>query len=289
MPRRALAILAALLLVVGCAKKRPLIPPDRLWSEGNRAFEDEAYEVAVERYKALLDQHPFDTNAEEAEFKIAQSYYFSQRYPEAIAAFADFERMHPTSQNLPMVEYHIGLAYMAQMRTVDRDQQPASNALTYFKNVVDRFPGSPWAEKARLRVQECREALATHEADIAEYYLRHKNLRAGEARLRYLLAEYPDTDATARALYSFAELYVAREEPESATLALATLVHHHPDDPLAADARRRLGPDTAGLEGRDPLPMLVTRLEDLQQQADRQQLPTTVSAYPEGPAGMPQN
>ena len=71
MPRRwlgALVVLAA----VGCAGKKSIIPPEKLWSEGDRAFQDEAYEIAVERYKTLLDQHPFDPRAEEAELKIAQ-------------------------------------------------------------------------------------------------------------------------------------------------------------------------------------------------------------------------
>jgi len=83
--------------VPGCATKKPIVPPEKLWSEGEEAFHDEAYELAVQRYKALLDQHPFDPRAEEAELKIAQSHYLAQRYAEAIAAFGDFERMHPTS------------------------------------------------------------------------------------------------------------------------------------------------------------------------------------------------
>lgn len=280
---RPVAALLALVLAAGaCSTKKKIVPPEKLWSEGTDAFNDEAYQIAIDRYKALLDQHPFDAHAEEAELRIAQSYYMAHRYPEAIAAFADFERMHPTSPNLPEVEYNLGLSYMAQMRSTDRDQQPSTNAHTYFKNVIDRWPQSPWADKSRLRLKECRESLAAHEADIAQYYLRHKNLRAAEARLRYLLAEYPETDATAEALYAFAKLYASRKENEEATLALATLLRYHPDNPHAADARHRLGPDdTVYLDGHDPLPALVSRIDEMQQQADRQKLPTTVSAYPD--------
>jgi outer membrane protein assembly factor BamD len=280
--RRALVVLVAVVLAVGgCSHKKPLIPPDRLWSEGNKAFEEDAFELAIERYKTLLDQHPFDANAEEAELKIARAYYMAGRHPEAIAAFGDFERMHPTSPNLAEVEYHLGLSYMAQMRTTDRDQEPSTNAQSYFKNVIDRWPQSSWAEKSRLRMKECRESLAKHEADIAAYYLRHKNLRAAEARLRFLLTDYPEADATAQALYDFANLYASRKEPEGATLALATLARYHPEHPLAADARRLLGPEGAGLDGTDPLPRLVDRIGEMQSQGDRRKLPSTVSAYPD--------
>jgi outer membrane protein assembly factor BamD len=279
--RLVLCCLAAGLAVAGCSSKRKIAPPDKLWSTANEAYDTGAYEVAIENYKALLDQHPFDPNAEEAELRIAQSYYNANRYPEAIAAFGDFERMHPTSPNLAEVEYHLGLSYLAQTSTTDRDQQPRTNAQAYFKNVIDRFPQSPWAERARLRLRECREALATHEAAIAQYYLRHKNLRAGEARLGYLLAEYPETDATAQALYEFAEWYAARDENEGATLALATIVRYHPNHPLSLEARERLGDAVEDAEGSDPLPRLVAHIAQMQAEPDRQKLPTTVSAYPD--------
>jgi outer membrane protein assembly factor BamD len=280
MHRRAAVALLIALCAFGCAGKKPVVPPEKLWDEGESAFKDGAYEVAVDRYKALLDQHPFDARAEEAELKIAQSHYLAERYPEAIAAFSDFERMHPTSPNLPFIEYHLGMSYLAQASTSDRDQEPHRNALTYFRNLTDRFPASPYAERSRLRVRECREALANHEADIAMYYLRQGSLRAAESRLRGLLVEYPETDASALALYTFAQAYVSREEQEGATLALTTLVHHHPDGPLSRDARERLA-GTDPMAGGDPLPLLLNRLAANREQADRQKVPSTVSAYPD--------
>jgi outer membrane protein assembly factor BamD len=283
MRRRAwlLALLAAT-FAVGCAGKRQVVPPERLWSEATEAFEEEAWELAIERYKALLDQHPFDAKAEEAELRIGQAYYLARRYPEAIAAFGDFERMHPTSPSLPLVEYHLGLSHLAQASTSDRDQQAYVNGLTYFRNVVDRFPTSPWADRARLRMRECREALAAHERAVAAYYLRQGNLKAAEARLRGLLTEYPDTEATAETLYAFAQEYARRDEPEGATLALATLAHHHAEGRLGRDARRRLGENgLPDLDGRDPLPLLLGRIDRMRLEAVRQHAPPTVSAYPE--------
>ena len=278
------------LVALGCsATKKPVIPPEKLWGEAEQAYKDEAWELAVERYKKFLDQHPFDARAEEAELKIAQSHYASGRYAEAIAAFGDFERMHPTSPELPSVEYHLGMSYLAQASTADRDQQAHTNALTYFRNLADRFPNSPWAEKARLRVVECREALAKHEADIAKYYLQRKNLKAAEARLRGLLTEYPETDATAEALSMFADAYAAREEPDGETLALATLARHHPTGPLGQEAKRRLGDAKVQVDGDDPLPQLVARIDHMRDEANRQKLPSTVSAYPDigGPVSAP--
>jgi outer membrane protein assembly factor BamD len=278
---RWLCALSAALLIVGCAGKKPIVPPEKLWSEGEQAFGDEAYEYAVDRYKALLDQHPFDTRAEEAELKIALAYYYSRRYAEAISAFGDFERMHPTSAQLAQVEYYLGMSYLSQASTSDRDQQAHTNALTYFRNLVDRFPQSPWTERARLRMRECRESLAKHEADVARYYLGQGSIRAAESRLRGLLTEYPETEAAAEALYGFAQEYARRDEAEGATLALATLVRHHPEAPLGKEARERLGAEAAALDGQDPLPLLVNRIDQMRVEEDRQNVRPTVSAYPD--------
>ena len=289
MRRLALGALVALVLIGCAAKKKPVVPPEKLWSEAESAYHDEAYELAVQRYKTLLDQHPFDERAEDAELKIAQSQYLSGRYAEAIAAFGDFERMHPTSDQLPSVEYYLGMSYLAQASTPDRDQQSHTNALTYFRNLTDRFPNSPWADKARLRMRECREALARHEADITRYYLKRGNLKAAEARLRGLLTDYPDTDATADTLFLFADTYAVRQEPQGATLALATIVRYHPDGPVGRDAQERLAASKVSLDGSDPRQLLVAHLDEMRQQADRQKLPTTVSAYPDigGTPGPP--
>jgi len=266
-------------ILAGCSGKKPVLPADQLWTEGNAAYDDEAYDYAIQKYKALLDQYPFDPNAEEAELKIANAYYAAERYPEAIAAYGNFERMHPTSQFLPSTEYHRGLAYLAQYTTSDRDQQPITSALTTFKNIVDRFPGTPWADRSQLRIRECREALARHEVDVAQYYLQQESIRAAEWRFRGILVDYPETDAAADALLMFGAAYDVREDPAAARLAYATLLRLHPDVPGAKDAREKLGADAAAPG--DPLPALVAYLDSARTLPDRANVPRTVSAYPD--------
>lgn len=280
--RRSAATLSATVLatvLAGCAGTKPVVPAADLWTEANSLFDDKAYPYAIQKYKQLLDQYPFDPNAEEASLKIAQAHYMAEKYQEAIAAYGDFQRMHPTSENLPSVQYHIGMSYLAQASTSDRDQEPLRQALTYFANLVDRYPTSPWTEKARLRQRECREALAKHHRDIAAWYLRHNNIKAAESRLSKILTDYPDTDAAAEALDLFASEYKRRDDTESASLARATLLSQHPNGPLA-DRAREAGA-TAPTD--NPLPKMLQRLVGLSTNADRQNAPRTVSSYPATP------
>jgi outer membrane protein assembly factor BamD len=277
-------LVVAVLAAGACGGKKKPVPSEDLWKDANEAFDDEAWEYAVERYKLLLEQYPFDPNAEEAELRIARAHYLNGRYPEAIAALSDFERMHPTSPNLPFVEYHLGMSYLAQSSTSDRDPAPHTSALAYFRNVIDRFPTTSWAERSRLRLRECRESLARHDAGIAAYYLKRGNLRAAEGRLRGILQQYPETSAAGDVLYRFAEEYARRDEAEGATLALATLARHHADEKVGREARERLGGSTAvdGLvDGQDPLDLLIARIDRMTEDTARRNVPRAVSAYPE--------
>ena len=51
------AAILLLLALVACSAKKPVVPPEQLWSEANRAFGDEAYELAVDRYKAGMGNY----------------------------------------------------------------------------------------------------------------------------------------------------------------------------------------------------------------------------------------
>jgi len=282
--RVALMALVVPLALGACAGKRQITPAETLWTEANEALGDEAWDLAIERYKALLDQHPFDPHAEEAEFRIARAYYLAQKFPEAIAAFENFERMHPTSANLAEVEYHRGLSYALQHGTADRDQRFASSALTSFRNVIDRFPGTPWAHRAELRIRECRESLARHEGVVASFYLDRESLRAAEARLAMLLHDYPETDAAVTMLEDFALTWRERGEPEAAKLAVQTLRYHHPDAPEAARAAAELGIDVPEAPT-DPLPELLAWIATASTTKERLEVPRSVSAFPDAPAG----
>ena len=247
-------------------------------------MQDEAYDIAVQNYKALLDQYPFDPNAEEAELKIAEAYFNAERYPEAIAAFGDFERMHPTSDYLPSdrvpprhgvprpvpLERPRPAGDQERARVVPQHRRPLPRHA-----VGRRAPSCASASAART--------LAEHDADIAAFYLQRGSLRAAESRLRGLLTDYPDTDATADALDTFAKLYAARDEPEEANLALATLVALPPRQPARRDARQQLGAlDPA--QGQDPLPDARRPIDAMRTQADREKVPRPSRRTPIAPA-----
>jgi outer membrane protein assembly factor BamD len=248
-------LLVVLVLASACATNKPKLPVDQYYKEASAAFADKNYEVAISRYKDLLDQYPFSEHAEEAELRIAQSHYRKKQFPEAIAAFNDFQRMHPMSRQLPKVYYLLGKSYMDQMTTTDRDQGASENAHGWFRVVIDRYPESRWAARARRKLAECRKALAEHELRIAAYYFKRQNLKAGENRVKGILENYPDTPVATSAIAQLTAAYARAGDDEHERLARAALAERASgstvttDDPPAA--RGSAGPVATGA-GADP-------------------------------------
>jgi outer membrane protein assembly factor BamD len=223
----------------GCAAKKHLTA-DQYFHEASNNFRGGAFTLAIDQFHELLDQYPFSQYNEEAEMRIAHAHYLLGRYAEAIAAFTDFQRRHPTSPQLPFVGYYLGMCYAKQLGTVDRDQAAAQNAQNVFLTVIQQYPDSPFAELARQQLARCRRNLAEHELYIANYYAKRGNDKAAEIRLLTLAARYGDTDASADGLLRLAKMYRRDKQDREAVLAYRALEQLHPRSTQSAVAERAL-------------------------------------------------
>jgi len=194
------AVLLLTLLIGATACTAPPVPPEGdLFAQANREFENRDFAMAAQFYDKLLEQYPFSDNAETARLRIAHSYYLGGEYDKAIAAFNDFERLHPTSEALPFVEYSVGMAYLDQARPLDRDKAATENAKLQFQRVLARYEDTLYGRLAAFRIGQCDELLAGHELKVGEYYASIGKEQAALSRYRYLVAQYPKTDAAVEA------------------------------------------------------------------------------------------
>lgn len=249
-----------------------------------------SYTQAIQGYKSLLDEHPFNEHSEEAELEIGVAQYKDNACPEASASLTDFQRRHPTSPYLPFVGYLLGQCAELQMRTADRDQSASQNAQAYYQALIQQYPTSPYALLARDRLAYARETLATHELDVAKFYEHQKNDRAAEIRIIDLVNRYPETDVAGQALLDLGALYERVDDPDKAVLAYTAVVYHHPDHEAARQAEEaldRLEKDHPAPSG-DPLVLLRAETGRTRDLAATQAAPKPVQKSQRGgppPAG----
>lgn len=251
----------ALLLLGGCTTTEKRLSAKEYYNQADQAFTQEKFSTAVDYYRDLLDQYPLNPYAEEAQLKVAYSYYLEKKYVEAIAAFGDFERAYPTSSHLPFVQYYRGMCYLEQMRSIDRDQSVTEKALDFFRTVVDRFPNSSFAPLAEEKIRVCRETLAAHELYIADFdYTIADNPLATLARLRRIIETYPETEATTTALARLGPLLTGGGKPELAELADKALAVRR-SAKLPPERVASLNPNSLPEPGVDPLLLLISELK----------------------------
>lgn len=229
----------ALLAVAACGGKKQL-SADEYFRQATENFRGGSYQVAAEHYRELLDQYPFSEYTEEAELRIGHARFLEHSCPEAVAAFTDFQRRHPTSPHLAFVGYLIGKCYERQMRPPDRDQSASQNAHAFYLAVTQQYPGSPFADLARAQTENCRESIARHELEVAEFYAHRYRTRAAEYRMLDIANRFNDTDAAGNALFELGNLYRELGQQEHAKLAYAAVTRHHPSNGVAESAWKAL-------------------------------------------------
>jgi outer membrane protein assembly factor BamD len=75
-------------------------------------------------------------------------------------------------------------------RVSERDPKALLESFEAFKELVSRYPKSPYYNDALLRISFLRDALADHEVRVADYYYRRGAYLAAINRAQAALREY---------------------------------------------------------------------------------------------------
>ncbi len=250
-------VASALLPATACSLRQKPTGQD-FYAQGQLDFAQKEYKAAIENYQHVIDQFPFSPYAEDAEMKIGLAYYQQKDYAEAIGALDDFQRMHPTSQNLELVTYYIGMSYYDQMGREDQDQSKTAAALKRFQELEQRFPEGGFAELAHEKVVVCREMLARNQMVVGNYYYKRANFRAAESRFAELMQKYPDTPVAPDALFELGVSLEKEGKKYSAAQAFTAVEKHFPDSGYAkkSDAELKKLHEPIDTE-EDPLPLVL--------------------------------
>jgi outer membrane protein assembly factor BamD len=213
--RRRFVLFALALALAGCAS---IIDPTKDWTaeqfyqSAKSYLDDGSYEEAIKQYEALQGRYPYGRYAEQAQLEIAYAYYKYDEPALAVAACDRFIRQFPTHPHVDYAYYLKGVVNFRDKRSVvnwmfglrdqlqDRDPRAMRESFDAFKELVQRFPNSRYAEDARLRINYLFQAQARYEVSVAEFYYQRRAYVAALNRAKYALENYPRTPATEDAL-----------------------------------------------------------------------------------------
>ncbi|WP_428684473.1 outer membrane protein assembly factor BamD [Reyranella sp.] len=203
-------------------------PVERLYNRGLDALGDQEYKTAAKSFEEVDRQHPYSVWATKAQIMAAFAYYQSNKYDEAIIALDRFIQLHPGHRDLPYAYYLKALCFYEQISDVGRDQRTTQQALDALAEVVKRFPESPYARDARLKVELCIDHLAGKEMAVGRYYQTNQQYVGAINRYRVVIERYQTTTHVPEALHRLVETYLALGVKSEAQEAAAVLGYNFP-------------------------------------------------------------
>ena len=203
-------------------------PVELLYNRALDALGQQEYKAAAKGFEEVDRQHPYSVWATKAEIMAAFAYYQSNKYDEAIIALDRFIQLHPGHKDIPYAYYLKALCFYEQISDIGRDQRITQQALDALAEVVKRFPESPYARDARLKVELAIDHLAGKEMAVGRYYQQNQQYIGAINRYRVVIERYQTTTHVPEALHRLVESYLSLGVKSEAQEAAAVLGYNFP-------------------------------------------------------------
>jgi len=233
----------ALSFLFGCGGKGKDVrkiegDPEILYKRGLYKFNKRDYSDALKKFEELKSSFPDSPPYTLwAELKVGDCHFLKEDYVEAIAVYEEFKKTHPSHEEIPYVQFQIGMSYFNQMHTLDRDQTSTKKALSSFEYLVANYSPSLFTEKAKEKIGVCKKMLADHEFYIGVFYYQKERYRAAASRFEGLLEKFPKDPDGDKTLYFLGKSYLEFDQWEKAEAAFRKIVIEYPKSPHHAEAK----------------------------------------------------
>lgn len=221
-----------LVLLASCdgATEKPYVEKsvDQLYSAASKAMEEKDYAEAARQFDEVERQHPYSEWASRAQIMSAFAHYQNYKYDDAINTLDRFIQIHPGHAQIAYAYYLKALCHYEQISDVRRDQGNTAKAMDELREVSRRFPGTPYARDAELKIGLAKDHLAGKEMEIGRYYLNQKQYIAALGRFRRVIEDFQTTSHVPEALHRLVETYLLIGIPKEAQTAGAVLGYNYP-------------------------------------------------------------
>src|SRR5260370_35401807 len=136
---------------------------ERLYGEAKDLMSSRDWAKAIKYLEKLQARYPYGRYAQQAQLEVAYAQWKDGERASAIAAAERFIKLYPNHPNVDYAWYLKGLVNFNENLTVlwwlttpdlsDRDPRGSRDAFEAFKEVVQRFPESKYAEDSAARMR----------------------------------------------------------------------------------------------------------------------------------------
>jgi outer membrane protein assembly factor BamD len=205
-------------------------PVAQLYNRGTDYLDRSRWTQAIGMFEEVERQHPYSSWARRSMLMEAYAHYQGNDYDDAIEDAQRFIALHPGNESAPYAYYLIAVCHFERILDVGRDQGTTERALSALNDVVRRYPDSPYARDARLKLDMVYDQLAGKEMEVGRFYLTRDQHLAAINRFRNVIENpnYQRTSHVPEALHRLVEAYLSVGMTEEAQRMAAVLGHNFP-------------------------------------------------------------
>ena len=169
-------------------------PDKELFDKAMKALKAGRYDVARLDLQTLLNTYPESEFQMRAKLAVGDTWFKeggTAAMAQAEQEYKDFITFFPNTPEAAEAQMKVGDIYYAQMDKPDRDDTNAIHAEQEYRQMIQQFPDSTLLPRAKQRLREVQEVLATRQFDVGEFYMGRENYSAAIARLQTVADTYP--------------------------------------------------------------------------------------------------
>ena len=183
----------------------------QLYEEARDNVRSRNWNTASTYLHTLSTRFPYSSYAQQAMIDEAYVLWRDDEPEKALVVIDRFNRLYPNHPNADYMLYLKGLitftppsAFLSSYTGQDpseRDPKGLRESYEAFKQLVERYPQSRYAEDSRLRLNWLINTIAENEVNVAQYYYERYGYVAAINRAQNVLSNFSGVTATERALY----------------------------------------------------------------------------------------
>jgi len=209
---------------------------DSLWSQCEAAVRHGKWSEAEKLLnRAVLEFPPGDPRVARAHFYLGEALFAQGSHLEAAREFRKSSDETPNDPLAPDALLRLGDVYSDLWRRPELDPTYGQTALSTYQELLNRYPGSPAASRAQLRINELNERFAYKEYKAAVFYFRLKAYDSAILYLKDVVATYPKTTVVPDALVKLVQAYKALGYREDVQETCGYIERFHPNAPKARE------------------------------------------------------
>jgi outer membrane protein assembly factor BamD len=223
-------LLLPVLFVQSCGPKELpyTLPADELYARGIKELEDGEELKAIDYMQKIIYEYPGSEYIERARLKIAEAYFQNGDYLLASNEYERFSKDFPLNPQADDALYRAAIAHEKLTEPHSLDQAETRKALELFGTVIEKYPGSVYADTARVKSYFLTDRLAKKSFENGYYYYKRKYYDSAIIYFETMISDFGTTSWLAPAYFYLAKAYDKLQLDDEARKIRVRLLDEYP-------------------------------------------------------------